>query len=205
MNIERRTHWNEVYATKSADKVSWFQPRAEMSMRMIEAAGATQDSAIIDIGGGSSVLIDHLLDAGYVDVTTLDISERALIGSKDRLGPHAAEVHWIVGDVLAWSPARAYDVWHDRAVFHFLTGERDRAAYRATLLKGLRQQGALILGTFAEHGPERCSGLPVHRWSADALAAELGSEFRLIESLREDHRTPWGAVQPFTWARFERV
>jgi trans-aconitate methyltransferase len=151
------------------------------------------------------VLIDHLLEAGYVDVTALDISERALIGSKDRLGPRAGEVHWIVGDVLAWSPARAYDIWHDRAVFHFLTDGRDRDAYRATLLKGLRPRGALILGTFAENGPERCSGLPVHRWSAEALADELGSEFRLIESLREDHRTPGGAVQPFTWARFERI
>ena len=202
---KRQTHWNDVYATKGADKVSWFQPRAEMSMRLIEAAGATTDSAIIDIGGGSSVLIDHLLDAGFVDVTVLDISERALIGSKNRLGARAAEVHWIVGDILAWSPARSYDIWHDRAAFHFLAGQRDRAAYRAALLKGLRPRGAAIIGTFAEDGPERCSGLPVHRWSADALAAELGSEFRLIEAFREDHRTPGGAVQPFTWARFERV
>ena len=205
MNSTRLRHWNEVYATKAADKVSWFQPRAEMSMRLIEAAGATKDSAIIDIGGGSSVLIDRLLDAGFVDVTVLDISERALIGSKDRLGPRAAELHWIVSDILAWSPARAYDIWHDRASFHFLTETRDREVYRATLLKGLRPRGALILGTFAEDGPERCSGLPVQRWSAEALAAELGPELRLIESLREDHRTPWDAVQPFTWARFERV
>ena len=205
MNIERQTHWNEVYATKAADKVSWFQPRAEMSMRLIEAAGATKEGAIIDIGGGSSVLIDHLLDAGFVDVTVLDISGRALIGSKDRLGVRAADVHWIINDVLAWSPARAYDVWHDRAVFHFLTDVRGREAYRATLLKGLRPRGALILGTFAEDGPQKCSGLPVHRWSAGGLADELGAEFRLIESLREDHRTPAGAIQPFTWARFERV
>jgi hypothetical protein len=205
MSRERQTHWNEVYATKAADKVSWFQPRAAMSMRLIEAAGATKDSAIIDIGGGSSVLIDQLLYAGFADVTVLDVSERALIGSKDRLGVRAAEVHWIVSDVLAWSPARAYDVWHDRAAFHFLTDGREREAYRATLLKGLRPRGSAIFGTFAEDGPETCSGLPVQRWSAEALAAELGSEFRLIESPREDHRTPWGAVQPFTWARFERV
>jgi hypothetical protein len=205
MSSERQMHWNEVYTTKAADKVSWFQPRAAMSMRLIEAAGATKDSAIIDIGGGSSVLIDHLLDAGFVDVTVLDISERALIGSKDRLGARAAEVHWIVGDVLAWSPARSYDIWHDRAAFHFLTDPRDRAAYRATLLKGLRSRGTAIIGTFAEDGPERCSGLSVHRWSAERLAAELGAEFRLVESLREDHRTPGGAIQPFTWARFERA
>jgi SAM-dependent methyltransferase len=205
MNSERQTHWNEVYATKAADTVSWFQARAETSMRLIAAAGATENRAIIDIGGGSSVLVDHLLDAGYADVTALDISERALIGSKDRLGTRAAEVHWIVCDVLAWSPARSYDVWHDRAVFHFLIDARDREVYRATLLKGLRPRGTAILGTFAEDGPERCSGLPVHRWSAEALADELGAEFRLLESLREDHRTPGGTVQPFTWTRFERV
>jgi len=205
MSRARQTHWNEVYATKAADKVSWFQPRAAMSMRLIEAARATRDSAIIDIGGGSSVLIDHLLDADFADITVLDVSERALIGSKDRLGARAAEVHWIVSDILAWSPARAYDVWHDRAAFHFLTDAADRAAYRTALLKGLRPGGALIIGTFADDGPQTCSGLPVQRWSANALAAELGPEFRLIESLREDHRTPGGAVQPFAWARFERV
>jgi hypothetical protein len=201
----KQAHWNKVYATKAADKVSWFQARADVSMRLISAAGARENSAIIDIGGGSSVLIDQLLDADFSDVTVLDISERALAGSKDRLGSRAAEVGWIVADVLSWAPARAYDVWHDRAVFHFLTEERDRAVYKATLLKGLRSHGAFILGTFAEDGPERCSGLPVRRWSADGLALELGPECRLVESLREDHRTPWGAVQPFTWARFERV
>ena len=205
MNAERRSHWNKVYTTKSADRVSWFQPRAETSMHLIEAAGASENSAIIDIGGGSSVLVDQLLDADFSDVTVLDISERALVGSKERLGARAAEVRWIVSDILAWAPARSYDIWHDRAAFHFLTDERDRAVYRATLLKGLRSGGALIIGTFAENGPEKCSGLPVHRWSAEALADELGAEFRLIESLRENHSTPWGSAQPFMWARFERV
>jgi SAM-dependent methyltransferase len=201
----RQAHWNEVYATKAADKVSWFQARAAMSMRLIATSGASENTAIIDIGGGASVLSDQLLDAGFGDVTVLDISERALRLIKDRLGARAAEVHWIVSDVLAWTPARAYDIWHDRAVFHFLIDENERGAYRSVLAKGLRKGGTLILGTFADDGPERCSGLPVHRWSADALARELGREFRLSESLREDHRTPWGAVQPFTWARFERI
>jgi 2-polyprenyl-3-methyl-5-hydroxy-6-metoxy-1,4-benzoquinol methylase len=201
----KQQHWNEVYSTKAVDEVSWFQPRAEMSMLMIQDSGVNEDSAIIDIGGGSSVLIDQLLDADFSDVTVLDISERALIGSKERLGAHAAEVNWIVSDVLDWTPARSYDVWHDRAVFHFLTEERDRALYRATLLKGLRLGGMLIIGAFAENGPERCSGLPVKRWAAAPLAFELGPEFHLIESLRENHRTPAGAVQPFTWARFVRV
>lgn len=201
----KQAHWNEVYSTKAADNVSWFQPRAEMSMLLIQESGAFDDSAIIDIGGGSSVLIDQLLDADFSDVTVLDISERALIGSKDRLRARAAEVHWIVSDVLEWTPVRSYDVWHDRAVFHFLTEERERAVYRATLLKALSLDGMVIIGTFAEDGPERCSGLPVKRWSAASLAFELGPEFRLIESLRENHTTPAGAVQPFTWTRFARI
>jgi len=201
----KQQHWNEVYANRAADTVSWFQASADMSALMIADSGVDKDAAIIDIGSGASVLIDQLLDAGFSDVTVLDISERALAVSKERLGPRAALAHWIVSDVLSWTPARDYDVWHDRAVFHFLTDEHERAAYRATLLKSLKPDGTLILGTFADDGPERCSGLPVKRWSAAPLAFELGPEFRLIESLRENHRTPQGVVQPFTWARFERV
>ena len=201
----KQLHWNEVYATKPADTVSWFQPRAEMSMLLIAESGAFDDSAIIDIGGGSSVLVDQLLDADFSDVTVLDISDRALAGSKERLREDAGKVHWVVSDVLEWAPARSYDLWHDRAVFHFLTDERDRAVYRTTMLKALSPDGVVIIGTFAEDGPERCSGLPVKRWSAAALAFALGPEFRLIESLRENHRTPAGAVQPFMWARFARV
>jgi hypothetical protein len=204
MNAEKQQHWNNIYAIKAPETVSWFQPRADMSALMIANSGVGKDAAIIDIGGGASVLVDHLLNADFSDVTVLDISERALVASKHRLGVRAAEVHWIVSDVLAWTPPRAYDLWHDRAAFHFLTDEHDRAVYRSILLKGLRQHGMLVLGTFAEDGPERCSGLPVKRWSAAELAFELGPEFRLIESLREKHRTPGGTVQPFTWARFER-
>ena len=201
----REAHWNEVYATKAADMVSWFQRRAEVSMRLIRAAGAGENSAILDVGGGASVLVDQLLDLGFADVTVLDISERALAVSRERLGARASKVRWVVADVLSWTPTRAYDVWHDRAVFHFLTDEGDRSAYRAVLSQGLRKGGTLIVGAFAENGPERCSGLPVRRWSAGALADELGPEFQLRESLLEDHRTPWGAVQPFTWTRFERA
>ena len=201
----RQHHWDNLYANKAEYDVSWYQPRAEISMRMIEDSRMGVDAGIIDVGGGSSVLVDQLLADDYSDVTVLDISERALANSAERLGARAAEVHWIVSDVLAWTPARDYHVWHDRAVFHFLTDERERAVYRATLLKALRPKGTLILGAFAEDGPERCSGLPVKRWSAAPLAFEIGPEFRLIESIGENHRTPAGAVQPFTWTRFERV
>jgi hypothetical protein len=205
MNAGKQKHWNEVYTGIGALKVSWFQPRADISLRLIRNSGATAESAIIDIGGGSSVLVDQLLDEDFRDVSVLDISEEALAASKQRLGDRAAWVHWIVADVLTWIPPRTYDVWHDRAVFHFLTEEGDRALYRAVLKKALRKNGGLVVGSFAEDGPERCSGLPVHRWSADALAAELGPSFRLIESLKHAHHTPKGAVQPFSWTRFERV
>jgi SAM-dependent methyltransferase len=201
----REAHWNEVYATRAVDKVSWFQERADISLRLILNVAANATSEIIDIGGGASVLVDQLLDARFQDVTVLDISAGALTASRTRLGSRATIVHWIIADVLSWTPARSYDVWHDRAVFHFLTDEADRAAYRSTLLKALRPGGALIIGTFAENGPERCSGLPVRRWSVAALSDEFGPEFRLIESAGEMHRTPGGAVQAFTWARFERI
>jgi SAM-dependent methyltransferase len=204
MNAEKQKHWNDVYAGVGAVKVSWFQRRADISMRLIQNSGANSTSAIIDVGGGSSVLVDQLLDAGFGDVTVLDISERALDGSRERLGARANAVHWIVADVLEWIPARAYDVWHDRAVFHFLTDEKDRAIYRAALKKGVRAKGMFILGTFAEDGPERCSGLPVARWSVDRLKTEFADGFRLVESLGHAHHTPKGVVQPFTWARFER-
>jgi hypothetical protein len=205
MNAEKQKHWNDVYAGIGAVKVSWFQRRADLSMRLILEAGATKHSAVIDVGGGSSVLVDQLLDSGFADITVLDISDRALAASKERLGVRAGDAHWIVADVLSWTPARAYDVWHDRAVFHFLTEEKDRIVYRAALRKGVRAKGTFIVGTFAEDGPERCSGLPVKRWSVDQLRSEFSDGFRLVESLKHAHHTPTGVVQPFSWARFERI
>jgi hypothetical protein len=199
----RRQHWNEVYATKRANEVSWFQATADISLELM--LEESPRAAVIDIGGGASILVDQLLAAGFGDVSVLDISERPLAACKVRLGARARDVHWIVGDVLQWTPPRVYDVWHDRAVFHFLTDVRDRSTYRSAVTKGLRRGGSFVLATFAQDGPEQCSGLPVQRWSAGGLAAELGPDFRLIESLRENHRTPGGVVQPFTWARFERV
>ena len=205
MNAEKQKHWNAVYSGVGALKVSWFQQQANMSLKLIGNCGASERSAIIDVGGGASVLVDQLLDEGFRDVSVLDISEVALATSRERLGDRAAWAQWIVADVLSWIPPRSYDVWHDRAVFHFLTDQRDRALYKSVLAKGLRQRGTLIIGTFAEHGPDRCSGLPVQRWSADALVAELGRSFALKESLKQPHYTPKGVVQPFAWARFERL
>jgi 2-polyprenyl-3-methyl-5-hydroxy-6-metoxy-1,4-benzoquinol methylase len=200
----RQQHWDEVYRTKAADKVSWFQPHAAPSLEMIYASAISKSAAIIDIGGGASVLADALRAAGYLDVTVLDIAAPALEVSKARLGPRARDINWIVSDVLSWNPARRYDLWHDRAVFHFLTERDDRARYRAVLEKALKPDGTVIVATFAEDGPEKCSGLPVQRWSPNALAAELGSEFRLEQHFREQHRTPWDSTQSFTWCRFKK-
>ncbi len=202
---ERQAYWENVYATKATDSVSWFQRSAGTSLAMIRAAAVAHDAAIIDIGGGASVLLDELFAAGFRDITVLDIAESALAASKTRLGPRAKDVHWIVADILSWKPERSYDLWHDRAVFHFLTAAGERAVYRATLEQALRPGGWLIIGTFAPEGPQRCSGLPVQRWSPDALAAELGAGFQLAASTREEHRTPGGAVQTFTWCRFRRA
>jgi len=200
----RQTHWDNVYATRKPDSVSWYQPSAELSLSLIRASGIARGEPIIDIGGGASVLVDQLLEAGFVDVSVFDIAESALDASKARLGARAERVQWIVADILAWTPARAYALWHDRAAFHFLTQGAERARYRSVLARGLKSGGTAIIATFAEDGPERCSGLPVQRWSPQALASELGEDFQLVEQRRQEHLTPTGAIQKFTWCRFTR-
>ncbi|HYM17928.1 MAG TPA: class I SAM-dependent methyltransferase [Micropepsaceae bacterium] len=199
----RQQHWEEVYRTKAADKVSWYQPNPAPSLEMIYASEIARGAAIIDVGGGASMLADALLDAGFLDISVLDIAASALDISKSRLSARARDINWIVADVLTWKPSRAYDLWHDRAVFHFLTATEDRARYRAILEKGLKPGGTLVIATFAEDGPEKCSGLPVQRWSPDSLAAELGPQFKLEQHFREAHHTPWDSVQAFTWCRFK--
>lgn len=202
---ERSSHWNTVYTTKAEDSVSWFQPVPQISLDLIGRAGATAASAIIDIGGGASALVDHLLDAGHRDVSVLDIADSALAKTRARLGPErAGQVHWLVADIAAWKPARVYDIWHDRAVFHFLTDPADRAAYLAALRAGTKAGSQVIIGTFAADGPERCSGLPVQRYAPADLAATLGADFTVVEALPHDHRTPGGSIQKFQFSRFLR-
>jgi trans-aconitate methyltransferase len=172
---------------------------------MIRASGVANDAGIIDIGGGASVLVDELLAAGFRDVTVLDIAAPALAISQARLGALARDVNWITADVLSWRAPRSFALWHDRAVFHFLTGESERAAYRAVLENALQPGGHAVFATFAPDGPERCSGLPVQRWSPEALASQLGAGFQLMQSAREQHATPGGAIQNFIWCRLRRV
>ena len=201
---DRQAHWQQVYETKATDAVSWYQPVPQPSADLLQLAGADAESGIIDIGGGASTLVDWLLDNGFRDVTVLDLSDAALAAARARLGDAASGVSWIAADVTRWRPARLYDVWHDRAAFHFLTYPFDLAGYLHRLRSALRAGGHAIIGTFAPDGPEKCSGLPVERYDAKSLAATLGDGFRLVDSCRHDHVTPWGSVQRFHFGTFRR-
>jgi SAM-dependent methyltransferase len=203
--FNRQAHWQNVYKEKGEYQVSWFQDRPALSLELLEAIGAQANSVIIDIGGGASRLVDALLDRGYRDVAVLDLSESAVSIAKTRLGDAAAAVKWIVADVTQWEPQRQYDLWHDRAAFHFLTEVSDRVAYIDRLGKALRPGGHAIIGTFALDGPERCSGLPVVRYDAARLSAALARCFALVETRRDDHKTPWGAIQHFQFSVFKRL
>jgi 2-polyprenyl-3-methyl-5-hydroxy-6-metoxy-1,4-benzoquinol methylase len=202
---ERRKHWDEVYAKKAENEVSWFQQEPATSIEFIRRCGGRTDVPIIDVGGGQSRLVDRLLEAGYTNLTVLDISAEALTHSRKRLGESGSTVGWIVANITEWKPERQYKLWHDRAVLHFLTDAADRAAYVGALLEAVVPGGCVVISTFALDGPERCSGLPVVRYSADSLAAELGPQFRLVETINDDHRTPLGAVQRFQFSRFTRI
>jgi SAM-dependent methyltransferase len=203
-SASRQAHWENVYTTKDENEVSWFQQSPAPSFELITQAGATHASAIIDIGGGASRLVDHLVEQGFEDVTVLDLSGAALEAAKRRLERRADRVHWVVADATAWEPVKAYDIWHDRAAFHFLTEEKDRAAYIARLTQGVKAGGHAIIATFALDGPEKCSGLPVARYDSASLAWTLGSKFQLVHTRRHEHTTPWGSQQMFQFSVFRR-
>ena len=200
-----KDHWEAVYTTtKDEADVSWFQDSPVPSLELIEQTRPSKDAAIIDVGGGASRLADGLLERGFRRVTVLDISAAALDLAALRLGRRASEVQWIVDDVTAWEPAQRFDIWHDRAAFHFLVEAADRAAYIARLKQALVPGGYAIIGSFAADGPETCSGLPVHRYDAAGLARELGEDFALVDSRPHDHATPWNAQQRFQFSMFRR-
>lgn len=203
--LERQAHWQNVYQTKDEQAVSWYQERPDVSLDLIHATGVDANASIVDIGGGASRLVDALISEGFKTVAVLDLSEKALETSKARLGAKTAQVERIVADVTSWEPPQTYDVWHDRAAFHFLTDPKDRAAYIERVLKAVRVGGHVIIGTFAPDGPERCSGLPVIRHDAATLGLLLGPSFALAETRRHDHQTPSGVIQKFQFSRFQRV
>jgi 2-polyprenyl-3-methyl-5-hydroxy-6-metoxy-1,4-benzoquinol methylase len=198
--MDVKTHWDKVYQTKAPDAVSWYRPHLETSITLIERTGAGHSSAIIDVGGGESTLADDLLARGYQNITVLDISETAIDVCKNRMGTEAGRIHWLVADVTRTElDTRAYDVWHDRAVFHFLTEPEQRAAYVRNVARSVKRDGHVIVSTFGPEGPTKCSGLHVVRYDADALHDQFGARFRLVESSKELHRTPFGTTQQFLY------
>ena len=204
--MQSKEHWEHVYTTKATDAVSWFQEHARNSLKLIQQTGVPLSAAIIDIGGGASTLVDDLLANGYCNLSVLDLSAAALSAAQSRLGPKASGVNWLVADITkAELPAQSYDVWHDRAVFHFLTTAEDRHAYVQAVLRAVKPGGHVIVATFAEDGPLQCSGLPVMRYNPDELHAEFGEPFTLVHHEKESHQTPFGTAQQFTYCYCRKV
>lgn len=198
--MSKEQHWDRIYRIRAATEVSWYQPEARLSLDLIRRVAPELDAPLVDVGGGASTLVDGLLSAGYRDLTVLDLAPAALARAQERLGERASQVRWIVADALeAPLPPASCAVWHDRAVFHFLTDPHDRARYVAQVQRIVRPGGHVIVASFGPEGPNRCSGLEVVRYDSDGLHAEFGSAFRLLDSAKENHRTPAGTVQPFIY------
>ena len=203
--MTRQNHWNAIYRTKGEEDVSWFETIPAASIELFEASGLTADSCVVDVGGGESRLVDALLARGLDCLAVLDVSGEALAHAKSRVGARAEAVTWIEADVTGPWSLKPMDIWHDRAVFHFLVEAEDRARYVAHLRDTLKPDGSAIIATFALDGPVTCSGLPVIRYSAQTLAAELGEDFQLAGTRAWQHVTPWGTSQAFQYSRFRRV
>lgn len=198
--MNQKTHWEHIYETKAPTQVSWYQEHSQYSLRFIQNTGIPKAGHILDVGGGASSLVDDLLAAGFQQISVLDVSAAALQLARQRLGTHAANVHWIEADITQVNlPEQSYDVWHDRAVFHFLTRAADRQRYIETVQRSVRKGGHVIVATFAPDGPKRCSGLEVMRYSPESLHGEFGNRFELVDSTYEAHQTPFGTEQKFIY------
>jgi trans-aconitate methyltransferase len=196
-------HWDDAYRHGDTTR-SWFQSQAAPSLRMLDAAGVRPTDSVIDVGGGASTLVDALLERGHTDVTVLDISGEGMRTAQQRLGARASRVHWLIADLLTWAPDRTWQVWHDRAVLHFFTTHADRRRYVHTLHSATEPGSVAIIATFAPDGPRHCSGLPVAHYDPRQLAELLGPTWQPLTDAREEHATPAGALQPFTWTAFRR-
>lgn len=204
--MNKQEHWENVYQTKGRGEVSWFREHLDTSLRMITNIGLGKDAAIIDVGGGNSNLVDDLLEHDFIDVSVLDISGKAVSDSKERLGSKAKEVNWIEADITSVElPENHYDVWHDRAVFHFLTDAEDRRKYVELVMRSLKRGGHIIVASFSLEGPNKCSGLDVMRYSPETMQDEFGNSFDLIESVGETHNTPFGTTQDFVYCYCRKV
>jgi ubiquinone/menaquinone biosynthesis C-methylase UbiE len=197
---ERGQHWERVYREKDDTQLSWYQDDPKISLELCDLAGVDSASSVIDIGGGTSRFAERLIERGLIDVSVLDLSAAALDRSRRQLGPLGEQIEWIAADVTVWIPDRSYDLWHDRAVFHFLVDADDRTAYLDRLCRCLRPGGHAIIATFALDGPEKCSGLPIVRYDPEGLSGELGDRFTLVAHRRHTHKTPWGSPQSFQFS-----
>lgn len=202
MTLDRKTHWETVYETKNPDQVSWTQETPKTSLEFIHSFGLDKAAKIIDIGGGDSTLVDYLIDEGFENVTVLDISAKSLEKAKNRLGAKANKVNWIVSDIMEFDPQTTYDVWHDRATFHFLTTRHEIKQYVKTARKSVK--GFLTIGTFSEHGPKKCSGLDIRQYNEHELTSELEIGFKKLKCVKEDHLTPFDTKQSFLFCSFKR-
>jgi SAM-dependent methyltransferase len=202
---DRKTHWETFYTTKAETDVSWYQDEPRLSLELIGTVAPAKGGRIIDVGGGASVLVDRLLDRSFERIAVLDISETAIGKARARLGERAGRVRWVVADVTDGPELGAFDVWHDRAVFHFLTDPADRRSYVELARETVPEGGHLIIATFADDGPKQCSNLDVCRYNARSLASELGHGFSLVREARETHTTPWGSSQAFFYGIFKRL
>jgi ubiquinone/menaquinone biosynthesis C-methylase UbiE len=202
---ERKTHWENIYNTKELKDVSWYQPTPQTSLDFLKEFNVGRDAAIIDVGGGDSLLVDHLLEMGYTDIAVLDISEQALNRARQRLGEKAKKVHWIVSDAAEFKPEKKYDFWHDRAAFHFLTNEVEINKYIDTIRNHLSSNGILIMGTFSEEGPKKCSGIEIKQYSEKTLSDKLSAFFKKIKCIKVDHKTPFETIQNFLFCSFRLI
>lgn len=202
--FNRKNHWENIYDTKALEEVSWYQPTPETSLEFIKNLNLEKDAAIIDIGGGDSLLVDFLLNLGYTNISVLDISEKAIERAKERLGEKAGMVKWIVSDITRFNPSEKYDVWHDRATFHFLISEEDISAYLEITGKAVKENGHLFIGTFSENGPKKCSGIEIRQYSEDSLNDTFGPEFQKINCFKVDHKTPFDTFQNFVFCSFQK-
>lgn len=203
-NFDRKKHWENIYETKQLNEVSWFQPTPETSLNFFKEYKIPTTAKIIDVGGGDSYLVDFLIDLGYQNITVLDISEAALNRAKKRLGNKANQVNWIVADVATFEPIEKYDFWHDRAAFHFLTNEDEVKHYVETVRNSFTPNGILVIGTFSEHGPKKCSGIDIKQYSANTLIKLFSSEFEQLNCFTVEHQTPFNTIQQFVFCSFKK-
>lgn len=204
-NFDRKKHWENVYQTKELKEVSWYQPTPITSLDFIKEFNVPKTAKIIDIGGGDSFLVDSLLDLGYTDVTVLDISSAAIERAKQRLAEKAQNVKWIVADAAAFNPTEKYDFWHDRAAFHFLTEEQDISSYLKIAEQNINSSGVLVIGTFSEDGPKKCSGINIKQYSESSMTERLKALFEKINCIRLEHQTPFDTTQNFVFCSFRKI